>query len=338
MKKKRVTPVKAMVVDTLNLIREQNRRGQSKQPFQPGTSPAFLMGGRDILFLGRLMRDWKTIVGPDLAKHSIPHRYIKGSLTLLISDSSWLHTFTFLRESIREKLLRLFPDQPIGQLRGMVGVIPAGLEAKTPESWPDWQESAFDAADTMVVTKDAQVSADLGKTLIECARKMAARLAGLKKAGHHLCVSCGAKLVPQSGQTCSVCLFRRHQLDVYQARVLLNESPWLTVEQLANEGVTISALEYQLIREELFFEAISRVDELLSELNDLPAADAITDIRLEMIRVLLLKTAGHPNDVSPEQLLQLMQSSDSPTDSPADFVPDTTWKDFLIRFPGGIEC
>lgn len=52
----------------------------------------------------KLENQWASVVGPTLAKHSRPIQYMKGTLTVEVTNSVWLNEIRFLLDDIKNKV------------------------------------------------------------------------------------------------------------------------------------------------------------------------------------------------------------------------------------------
>jgi len=233
------------IIPALNSLREKNRRGRMgpPEPRHPGAGgplPAScgsgenassdrqpLRSGREMAFLGRLIRRWGEIVGPDLQKHVYPTRLMGKKLHLIAADSQWLHTLRFIKPELLAKLGRLFPGVAVTEIMSSIGRIPEDALPKPPRVWPDWEEKRPPA-----LPEEAKVDDELRRTIERCASKLQARQQALETEGFALCPRCRAILIPLTVECCSVCLYRERMAFISGIRSLMT---WLTSSPLTKE-------------------------------------------------------------------------------------------------------
>jgi predicted nucleic acid-binding Zn ribbon protein len=102
--------------------------GRTEEPEDLGVVLAALSGGRVLaagLSLGRLGREWPTVVGERLSEECEPASLERGVLVVRVSSAAWATHVRFLAEEIRTRAneaLRGQPgDQAIREVRVVVG-------------------------------------------------------------------------------------------------------------------------------------------------------------------------------------------------------------------------
>jgi predicted nucleic acid-binding Zn ribbon protein len=82
-----------------------NRR--DRDPRSISTSLDHLLGNLNappVDVLDLIFRDWSSIVGPDLARHTRPAAVDGGRLVVTAGDSAWANEFQWLEKQVLERL------------------------------------------------------------------------------------------------------------------------------------------------------------------------------------------------------------------------------------------
>lgn len=317
--RKGVVPVSSVICDALTGIKEIARKASYQGISPKSQSWVPFSGSREILLLGRLKVKWREIVGQDLYSHTMPMRLQRGRLFLLCSDSQWLQTLNFLKETIKEKVRKLFPDIDIKDITARLGQIKFEKVFETEAPWPDWKQEIAPPVDCGAATPETV-------TLIQdCARKMKARMRGILLKGLILCPECKANTISPEKNRCSVCDFRRKTESLTRAKTILNDSPWLNAADIGSMVAGVTKLELDFIRESLLDETKSRIDLLIGGVGDQYDPDVFEEIHREMIRAIILKTSQYPHQVSLDDPLQ------------EQFLAPG-WKEFLTTWENAETC
>lgn len=283
------------IIPALNAIRDKNRRnrvGESSADQESQDSARRQSGksAREMAFLGRLIRRWGEIVGPDLQKHVYPTRLIAKKLHLIAADSQWLHTLRFIKPDLLAKLGRLFPGVGVSEIVSSIGRIPDDAFPKPPRTWPGWETKP-----PLRLPESPVVDETLRRTIERCAAKLQARQQALEGEGFALCPRCRAIMIPLNVECCSVCVHRERTAYLSGIRSMMNIYPEWGFGDLRREIPEARELEWRMIREELLDEARSRVIELAGEIGRLRAFDPQTEptieleeLKLEIRRAVLL--------------------------------------------------
>lgn len=277
-------PVDHSMVKVLSKLREKN--------FQ--AAPAgqrYVLTGKDMLMLGKLISSWKDIVGIQLAHKTCPSRVIRGKLYLTVCDSQWLQTLIFIKPRILAKLGLRFPEFRISDIIGRPGKIPPEVEKLVKEAeWPDWEK--FDDIDLPVV-----VDQKLTETISRCRKKLAARVEGLKERGFHLCQGCGTSMTVSEDGVCAMCNFNSRAEILTKVRSLLREMPWLSHEEILAYECDIKHYEFEAIQSDLLNECIELVDEYFLQLSEKFFEDLFCLMKKEMIRAIMFHTGCMPDQI-----------------------------------------
>jgi predicted nucleic acid-binding Zn ribbon protein len=70
--------------------------------------------------LGRLVRAWAEVVGPDLARETRPWALERGVLVVAASTAAWGAQVRFLGEDIRRRANDMLAGEPVRSVRVMV--------------------------------------------------------------------------------------------------------------------------------------------------------------------------------------------------------------------------
>lgn len=306
-----IKPAGFTLVKALSNLREQNRRATEDRS-------KFLLGAREMLVLGKLVNAWKDVVGLQLAHKTCPTRLIRGCLYLAVADSQWMQTLVFLKTRIIEKLNQLFPDVKITDVIGRPGKIPEAVEELLADAdWPDWQK---ETAHTFPVD-----DAELGKLLERCQRKLDARLRGLRQKGFDLCRSCEAAVTDSPDRICAVCIFAGREKNRAQVRSLIQEMPWLTIEELHEFDPLLDSVELSAVRLETLENTLAFVRELAMEQTGEFNEEGFRQMKKEMVRAVMLYTGCMPDEVDLDQLHP-------------EQIPDPDWISYLTLETGEAQC
>ncbi|GAB4266558.1 MAG: hypothetical protein Kow0029_00330 [Candidatus Rifleibacteriota bacterium] len=300
-------PVKCTLVKVLSGLRKKNfQNSRNSQNFVPT--------GRHLLILGRLRNAWKDIVGVQLAQKTSPSRMINGKLYLTVSDSQWMHTLTFVKPKILEKLGERFPEFRISDIIGQPGKIPEEQKKHVQDSfWPDWND--FESG-SLPETLDQNLS----ETIARCKKKLAARMVGLQKQGFSLCKKCNAAMTSSEEGVCAVCRFDQRSEILNIVRALMHEMPWLSLDEIQSCVGEIKTYEFEAIRFELLDECLDLIKEIGEGLKDNFEEKQFCQMKKEMVRAIMLHTGCMPNQVD---LFNLSRNQ----------ILDEKWIDYLT-----IEC
>lgn len=277
-------PVDNSLVKVLSNLREQNHKASSD-------GQRFVLTGRDMLMLGRLISAWKDIVGIQLAHKTCPARVVRGKLYLTVSDSQWLQTLTFIKPKILEKLGKRFPQFRISDIVGRPGKIPPEVEKMVKEAeWPEWE-----TLQDMPLPEN--LDPELAETISRCRKKLAARVEGLKDRGFNLCVCCRASMTSSEEGICAMCHFESRSEILMRVRSLLNEMPWLGFDEVLECECDIKNYEFDAIQTELLDESIEMVHEYSLQLSEKYSEDLFCLMKKEMIRAIMFHTGCMPDQV-----------------------------------------
>ena len=250
-----------------------------------------ILAAKDLVILGRLINSWRDLVGVQLASKTCPLKIFKGTLYLTVSDSQWMQTLLFLKQSIIQKLSEKFPDLKIKEIIGRIGKIPEDVEKLVKEAaWPDWKEE--------IITEKPKVKdPEIAKSIDECQQKLSARLRGLEDKGYKLCILCRANVTRSKDGICAMCVFDHRSDMLIKSRSLLAEMPWLSFDDVHEEQKELTVVEYEYIKNELLNETLKLVDELYSDLTSDYDEDTAEMMRKEMVRGIMLFTGVTPDKV-----------------------------------------
>jgi|GEM_PF-724146 len=285
-----IYPLKNLICQTISGIRQKNLQNRTRTSTNYSSLPPFASGSKEILFLGCLIYRWKVIVGPDLFRNTYPVRLIHGRLVILCSDSQWMHTLSFVKTQIMEKIRQMYPEMKIDAVQSKLGEIPREIYIAPPLNFPDW-------------TKEKEIplpeiqNNELAQIIQRCRKKLSSRLKGLSERGYSLCPKCGASLLPSGQNLCSQCLFQAKQSDLICARNIINEMPWISYNEVRQTTPAISNLEIDSIKSGILGESISRVSMLYSRWLESRDPSIVGEIKFEMIRSIILKTGYSPETI-----------------------------------------
>lgn len=289
-----ISPIKDFVSTTLVSLGKKHRQNSLRKATNVnGSAVHSFFGGKDMIFLGRLMIHWKEIVGENLFQNCYPMRLFKGNLQVICSDSQWLHTFQFIRSMIQERLKEKFPQLSVSRIFALVGKLPENVyQVPVQKYWPAWREEK----DLGLAGK--KVSEETMEIIQRCGKKLEARKKALVTEGLVLCPMCAAKMIDPGRKCCSVCFFQEEEKIKCRIRVALLEAPWLEKEEIAE---MIPGANEELLRETkeaLKIEIFQKIDMTVTELQSEEAPVAPSDFFRDLDCFLILKTGLPPHEVS----------------------------------------
>lgn len=280
-----VQPLVACLPAIIGDIQAQQRRAHGKAVAGSWHS------GQEITVLGRLLYHWEEIVGPALVRNTRPRRLFQGQLLIACRDSAWLHTLTYLKPQIKERLQKLFPHHQITVVRGRIEPLAELPEGPTPVVWPTWENHAdipLPATTSSIPLERVQI----------CRKKLLARQEGLCEQGWHPCAQCHAVWVKGSGDICAVCRHGDQLARLRHARSLLDSVPWLTTQQLMGEILGLTDVEAELTRQDLIEEARQQMPFVLAELSESSALyKDYLKLRKELLHLVFLHTCQAPDRI-----------------------------------------
>jgi len=91
----------------------------------------------------RLARHWATVVGPQIAAHTMPERITRGILHLRVDHPIWSHQLSFLKEELIKKSNAFWAAPTISDICFQIGALPPpdiapqGAPSPSPEVPPE---------------------------------------------------------------------------------------------------------------------------------------------------------------------------------------------------------
>jgi len=251
--------------------------------------------GTEMLQLGRLRKAWPTMVGPDLANHSAPDRLFQGKLFVVCKDSQWMQTFTFVRIQVLERVNRLCPDSGVKSVVARLGRLPAKSPVAQAPDWPDWHAVKMS---NLPLIKNRE----LYDALTRCRAKLQARQEALTRAGMKPCPQCNGVPIPSGVSACASCRHQERLRDRSKLRNLLDETPWLTLDEAREHVPSISSIEFEAAKSDLLCEVNRTVESLGAQVKESFDETVIPRLRLEMLRSIILQTGVRPDVMTPEAI------------------------------------
>ena len=281
----KLLPINRSIESALQGIRAQHGRHGRKDQGDP------LKSAKEMASLGKLLFAWDSLVGVDLARFTYPGRLVRGTLTVLCADSSWLHTFQFVRPQLMKRITESFPFLRITNIVGRLGPIPRVTAERSVKAWPAWEEQT---APELPATDDEE----LRERIRRCQLKLKARQKGLTGEGLELCPECGRTLVRRGEPKCALCVFHRQQETVFVLRRRVLATPWISFEELQAEIPELRRVELQRVKNTLANECELEIRDLFGKWQDDPLPKLQGEIRRAMILVIVLVTGQTPDQVS----------------------------------------
>lgn len=290
----------SLLPDTLADLRRQAWEARYGQQGGRGFSMRVArMAGAEMLRLGRLRREWASIVGPDLARHTAPDRFFQGKLFVICHDSQWMQTFTFVRAQVLERVNQLCPGTEVKTAVTRLGRMPAASPVAQAPNWPDWHR-------VNITGIPAIEHRELRDAIMRCKAKLQARREGLAMTGLAPCPKCGGVTVRTGTEECAVCRHNARVEERMRLRTLLDETPWLTLEEAREYIPSITNEEILAAKIDLLCEVRKTVETLGAQLRDTPDEAAVPRLRLEMIRAVILETGMRPDVMTPEAVDEML--------------------------------
>lgn len=291
-----IRPLGSMLTDTLAELRRQAWEARYGQQGGRGFSMRVARAaGAEMVQLGRLRRVWSSVVGPDLARHSAPDRLFQGKLLVICEDSQWMQTFTFVRTQVVERVNHLCPGTEVKSAVARLGRLPATAPIARAPQWPEWHETSVS---DVPATKDRR----LHDLILRCKAKLQARRNALAMSGLTPCPTCGAVTVRTGTTACAVC---RHNARVEiraRLRTLLDETPWLTLDEVREHLPSVMPEELLAAKIDLLGEVRAAVEALGAQLRETPDETLVPRLRFEMIRAVILETGVRPDVMTPDAI------------------------------------
>ena len=249
------------------------------------------MFARDLVQFGCILGHWQELVGQDVYAHAWPTQLIQGKLSLICNDSQWLHHLRFLKSDILRNLKNRFPEIPVREIFGRVGVLPPHPEAAVPQHWPEWKQ---EAAPTLPPMADSE----LRERISRCAQKAQARMKGLLEHGYKFCSACQTSIIPNRAQQCGVCLFKQRDAIRRRIRGFLSDHPWYSFEQILSEAPEATQDEYDLTRRDLILETRERISVLGNSWQETADDGIRSELEREIVREIMLASQISPDQIS----------------------------------------
>lgn len=290
----------SLLPDTLAELKRQAWEGRYGQQGGRGFSMRVARtAGAEMMRLGRLRKAWASIVGPDLARHTSPDRLFQGKLFVICHDSQWMQTFAFVRVQVLEGVNRLCPGTEVKTAVARLGRMPAASPVAQPPIWPDWRKVA-------VSEVPAIRDHELRDAILRCKAKLQARRDGLAIAGLTPCPKCGGVTVRTGAHACAVCRHKARVEERMRLRTLLDETPWLTLEEAREFIPSIMTEEMLAAKIDLLCEIHATIKLLGAQLRETLDEALVPRLRLEMIRAVILDTGTRPDAMTPEAVDALL--------------------------------
>ncbi|HNW34854.1 MAG TPA: DUF721 domain-containing protein [Candidatus Ozemobacteraceae bacterium] len=251
--------------------------------------------GMEMLQLGRLRKAWPTMVGPDLARHSAPDRLFQGKLFVVCKDSQWMQTFTFVRVQVLERVRQLCPDSGVKSVVARLGRLPARSPVAQAPDWPDWHAVKLSKLPLIQ-------NRELYDTLTRCRAKLQARREALAQAGMKPCPQCNGVPIPAGVRVCASCRHQERLKEQSKLRNLLDETPWLTLDETREQIPSVSIIEFEAAKSDLLCEVNRTVEALGTQLKETFDEAMVPRLRLEMLRSVILQTGVRPDAMTPEAI------------------------------------
>lgn len=184
---------------------------------------------------------WGDIVGPDVAKNSVPARITNGTLWITTRSSAWSHQLSLLSEHVLRAVSARLPSAGITQLRFKVGALA--------------QHRARPAAPNRLAMARRPVhraqSATAAEALAHFRQEVEQSERARRSQGWRSCRGCGALYPPEAGRLCVACeTTASHRRGEAVARLLF-EAPWLGYAGTAGLVDGLQKREYESIRAQL---------------------------------------------------------------------------------------
>lgn len=295
-----IRPIGSMLTDTLAELRRQAWEARYGQQGGRGFSMRVARAaGSEMMQLGRLRKTWPSIVGPDLARHTAPERLFQGKLFVVCEDSQWMQTFIFVRTQVLERVGQLCLGTEIRTTVARLGRLPATAPIASPPQWPDWRGASVS---DVPATKDRR----LHDLILRCKAKLQARRNALAMSGLTPCPICGAVTVSTGTAACAVC---RHNARVEvraRLRTLLDETPWLALDEVREHLPSVMPEELLAAKIDLLCEVRTTVETLGAQLRETPDETLMSRLRFEMIRAVILETGAKPDVMTPDAVDALL--------------------------------
>jgi len=96
--------------------------------------------------LYHLAREWPTIVGPEVARLTMPAFFRQETLWIYVQDSAWMHHLQFIKLDLLVRVNQALEEQPIVDLRWQLQPhLPPQPERRLPDPQPvdAGQEQSF---------------------------------------------------------------------------------------------------------------------------------------------------------------------------------------------------
>lgn len=291
-----IRPLGSLLPDVLTDFRRQVWEARYGQQGGRGFSlKVARAAGAEMLRIGRLRKAWPSIVGPDLASHTAPERLFQKKLFVLCEDSPWMQTFSFVRSQVLERVNELCPGEEIQTVVTKIGKMPATSPVALPPSWPDWRNVRL--GDLPAIADDA-----LRSVIAQCRAKLQARREALAGEGMVPCPTCGGVTVRAGTTACAVCLHAARIGERTRLRTLLDETPWMSLEEARSQIPSLTLVELEAVKSDLLGEIRNSVEVLGEQVRDTADANLVPRLRLEMVRAIILETGTRPDVMTPETI------------------------------------
>jgi hypothetical protein len=181
---------------------------------------------------------WEDIVGPEVARNSLPARVAAGTLTITTRSSSWSHQLAFLGEHVLQAVAARVPAARIERLRFRVGRI-ARRRVGPVTGTPVRPRARLERA----------TSASAGEALARFRGEVEHRRRTLQTEGWTECQGCGVLLFACA--FCAACEAARAETLAAATARLLYDAPWLGYAGTAALVDGLQVEEYERIRKRM---------------------------------------------------------------------------------------
>lgn len=103
---------------------------------------------------------WEGAVGPRIARHTQPKRFLDHTLWVSVDNSVWMQQLQFLEGQIKEKLNQLVGSREVEKIRFQIGELASSQDATGAMEPPAWERIEVDDTVRDAIEKEVSVLKD----------------------------------------------------------------------------------------------------------------------------------------------------------------------------------
>lgn len=216
--------------------------------------------------------DWQKIAGPQIAKYSYIRDYEGTEVIIAVLNPVWMSHLFIYKQKIIDGINAFIGQDFIQEARFVrsgkrpVQIVYEGVNGEEDKTYPKGKLSNIVIPDTIVAAirkETAALPAELREKMAQLRFAQIRRQLAYKDEGFNSCPQCGRWL--SKGETlCYICRLEKRQQKKKYVRNVLEEMPWLTLEDMIEDGYlqadsSLDAELYNEVRRDCIYRLLEKV-------------------------------------------------------------------------------